>query len=396
LINIVFYFQVHQPHRLKDFNVLSVGKNQSYFDNDLNKKIMEKVANKCYLPTNKILLDLIEKHGGKFKVSFSITGTVIEQFKSYYPEVLNSFKNLSKTNCVEFLGETYHHSLAFLYDEQEFIEQIKMHKEIINKEFGFSPITFRNTELIYQDKIADYAYEEDFKVLLAEGVEKVLNWRSPLYAYRDYRRNLYLLLKYYTLSDDLAFRFSNKAWPEHPLTVEKFVSWLNKLSLNKDSEKNMFVNIFIDYETFGEHQWETTGIFEFLKKLPDEVLKNKHMRFAWPSDVLNLCNYEAEPLFFREHVSWADAERDLSAWLENDMQKNVAETYYEILKKVKEKGDSYLINIMRKLSTSDHLYYMSTKYFQDGDVHKYFSPYNSPEQAYIYYLNVLADIEERL
>ncbi len=396
MINLVFYFQVHQPFRLNPFSVLDIGNGKNYFDEELNKEIMKKVAKKCYLPTNKLILDLIEKYEGNFKVSYSITGVVIEQFKKYVPEVLKSFKELAKTNCVEFIGETYYHSLSYLYDRDEFQIQIEMHKKMIEKEFGFNPVTFRNTELIYQDNIADFAKEEGYKVILAEGAERVLGWRSPLFAYKDYRRNLYLLLKYYRLSDDIAFRFSDRNWPEYPLTVNKFLHWVDRLDFNNKEGYNLFLNLFMDYETFGEHQWEDTGIFQFLKHLPVGVESYPNMRFAWPSDVVNYCNYDPETLFVKEPVSWADMERDLSAWMENSMQLNALNTYHELLRKIKDNDRKDLLELARKLSTSDHFYYMSTKYFQDGDVHKYFSPYNSPEQSYIYYINVMADLEERI
>jgi alpha-amylase len=397
MINLVFYFQVHQPYRIRNFSVLDIGKGKDCFDDELNAEVMRKVANKCYLPTNKLLLKLIDKYEGKFKVSFSITGTAIEQFRKYAPEVLYSFRDLAKTNCVEFLGETYYHSLSFLYDKSEFLDQVRMHRETIKKEFGFSPITFRNTELIYQDTLSDYIWEEEgYKVILTEGVDRILDWRSPLYAYKDLGKNLHMLLKFYSLSDDIAFRFSNKGWVEYPLTVDKFVKWILDLNLIEKGKKNLFLNLFMDYETFGEHQWEETGIFEFMHNLPGKALKSKSIEFAWPSDVLEKTNYQPESISFPEPVSWADMERDLSAWRENDMQYNALETFYEILQRVKATGNAELIEIARKLSTSDHFYYMSTKYFQDGDVHKYFSPYGSPETGYRNFMNALTDLEERI
>ncbi len=397
MMHLVFYFQVHQPFRLKHMRVLDIGKGISYFDDESNAKICRKVAEKCYLPTNKLLLELIEKYEGRFKIAFSITGTAIEQFREYAPEVLESFKALARTGCVEFIGETYYHSLAGLYDPDEFFEQVQKHKQLMIDEFGFSPVTFRNTELIYQNKIADYVWDlEGFKVILAEGVDRILQWRSPLYAYKDYRRNLILLLKYYTLSDDIAFRFSNRGWEEYPLTVPKFVKWLDNVSQVETSNRNLFLNLFMDYETFGEHQWAETGIFDFMQHLPKEIFKHNHMGFAWPSDALSMVDYQPESLSFNEPVSWADMERDLSAWVENAMQKNAIETLYDLIHKIKLSERHDLLEIARKLSTSDHFYYMCTKYFQDGDVHKYFSPYDSPEQAYIYYMNSLADLEERL
>jgi alpha-amylase len=397
MINLVFYFQVHQPFRIKNFSVLDIGKGKDCFDDDLNREIMLKVAKKCYLPTNKLMLELIEKYEGKFRIAYSITGTAIEQFRKYCPEVLYSFRDLAKTNCVEFIGETYYHSLSFLYDKDEFLDQVKMHREAVQQEFGFSPVTFRNTELIYQNFLSDLIWEEEgYKVILTEGVDRILDWRSPLYAYKDHNKNLSMLLKFYSLSDDIAFRFSNKGWVEYPLTVEKFVRWINDLHLIEHGGKNLFLNLFMDYETFGEHQWEETGIFEFMHKLPGKVLKSKQIEFSWPSDVIEKANYQPESISFPEPVSWADMERDLSAWRENDMQYNSLETFYDILKKVKATGNKELIDTARKLSTSDHFYYMSTKYFQDGDVHKYFSPYGSPEAGYRNFMNAVTDLEERI
>ena len=397
MLNIVFYFQVHQPYRLRHINVLDIGKKANLFDDALNSQVMRKVAQKCYLPTNNLLLSLIKKHAGRFKIAYSITGTAIEQFKLFSPETLDSFKALADTGCVEFLGETYYHSLAFLYDTNEFLDQVAMHRELMKNEFGYFTETFRNTELIYQDKLSDLIFEiEGFKTIITEGVERILQWRTPLYAYKNYSKDINLLLKYYQLSDDIAFRFSDRDWPEYPLTVGKFVNWIDHLTLAEKKNRNQFLNLFMDYETFGEHQWAESGIFDFMQHFPDEVLKRDHLGFATPKETFALSNYQQEALSFPEPVSWADEQRDLSAWLGNDMQLNAIETLYELLEKVKTKGDPQLLEIARKLSTSDHFYYMCTKYFQDGDVHKYFSPYDSPDQAYIYYINALADLEERL
>jgi len=397
MLNIVFYFQVHQPYRLRHINVLDIGKKANLFDDALNGQVMRKVAQKCYLPTNNLLLSLIKKHAGRFKIAYSITGTAIEQFKLYSPETLDSFKALADTGCVEFLGETYYHSLSFLYDTNEFLDQVAMHRELMKNEFGYFTETFRNTELIYQDKLSDLIFEiEGFKTIITEGVERILQWRTPLYAYKNYSKDINLLLKYYQLSDDIAFRFSDRDWPEYPLTVGKFVNWIDHLTLAEKKNRNQFLNLFMDYETFGEHQWAESGIFDFMQHFPDEVLKRDHLGFATPKETFALSNYQQEALSFPEPVSWADEQRDLSAWLGNDMQLNAIETLYELLEKVKTKGDPQLLEIARKLSTSDHFYYMCTKYFQDGDVHKYFSPYDSPDQAYIYYINALADLEERL
>ncbi len=397
MLNIVFYFQVHQPYRLRHLNVMDIGSDESYFDDKLNYKVMRKVADKCYLPTNKLMLELIKKHKGKFKIAYSISGITINQFKEYYPEVLDSFKALAETGCVEFIGETYYHSLSFLYNKDEFLEQVDMHTKLIEEVFGQTPTTFRNTELIYQDRVSDLVFETGrFNTILTEGVPRVLGWRTPLYAYKNYSRTMNLLLKSYQLSDDIAFRFSDKNWSQYPLTTDKFIKWVDQLTWNNDNNRNQFLNLFMDYETFGEHQWAETGIFDFMEKLPQEVLKYEHMGFATPKEVSKLVNYQQEPLGFPQAVSWADEERDLSAWLENDMQHNSIETLYELFERIKENGDKDLLEVARKLTTSDHFYYMCTKYFNDGDVHKYFSPYDSPDQAYIYFINALADLEERI
>jgi len=397
MLNIVFYFQVHQPYRLRHFNVMDIGTGTSIFDESLNKAVMMKVAEKCYLPTNKLLLELIKKNEGKFKIAYSITGTAIEQFKLYAPEVLDSFKALVDTGCVELLGETYYHSLSYLYDTNEFLAQVQMHRDLMKSEFGYNTETFRNTELIYQNSLSDIVYEiEGFKTIITEGVDRILDWRSPLYAYKNYSKTMNLLLKYYKLSDDIAFRFSNRDWPEFPLTVPKFVKWVDHLTLSEHEDRNQFLNLFMDYETFGEHQWAETGIFDFMGHLPKEVLKRKHLGFLTPRETVEYANYQQESLSFVQPVSWADEQRDLSAWLENDMQKNAIETLYELLNRVKQLGDEELLKQMRMLTTSDHFYYMCTKYFQDGDVHKYFSPYDSPDQAYIYFINALADTEEKI
>jgi alpha-amylase len=397
MLNIIFYFQVHQPYRLNHFNVLDINRNSEMFDDKLNGLVMKKVAEKCYLPTNELLLELITKSEGRFKIAYSITGTAIEQFKLYSPETLDSFKKLVDTGCVELLGETYFHSLAFLYDTNEFLDQVMMHRDLMKQEFGYHTTTFRNTELIYQDRLSDLIFEvEGFKTIITEGVDRILQWRTPLYAYKNYSKDINLLLKYYQLADDIAFRFSNRDWPEYPLTVDKFVNWIDHLTLAETGGKNLFLNLFMDYETFGEHQWASSGIFDFMRHFPDAVLGKPHLGFANPRDTAHLANYQQEALSFQDAVSWADEQRDLSAWLENDMQKNAIETLYDLFNRIKEKGDPELLRTARLLSTSDHFYYMCSKYFQDGDVHKYFSPYDSPDQAYIYFITALAELEERL
>jgi len=385
--NICFYFQVHQPYRLRKYSVFDIGKNHDYFDNGLNKKTMEKVAKKCYLPTNNLILKLINEHNGKFKVSYSITGTALDQFEEYVPSVIDSFKALADTGHVEFLSETYYHSLSFLYSKEEFKEQVQMHKTRIKELFGQESKVFRNTELIFNNELAYHIENMGYKAILAEGADHVLGWRSPNFIYRPKTtENIRLLLKNYKLSDDIAFRFSNKGWQEWPLSADKFAEWAS-------SADGTTINLFMDYETFGEHQWEDTGIFNFMRHLPEKILA-KNIGFKLPSDYSN--DYHVAELDIHHPVSWADIERDLSAWLGNKMQNASIEELYRIEKAVKESGDKKLLADWRKLTTSDHFYYMCTKWFADGDVHKYFNPYDSPYDSYMAFMNVLNDIATRL
>jgi alpha-amylase len=349
------------------------------------------VAKKCYLPTNALLLELIEKFDGKFKAAFSITGTMLEQFASYAPEALESFKKLAKTGCVEFLGETYYHSLSFLYSKAEFVEQVDKHTKAIQNLFGQTPRVFRNTELIYNNALAKTIDDMGrFDAVVAEGADHILGYRSPNYVYRPVNSNrLSLLLKNYRLSDDIAFRFSNKQWSQWPLTADKFAAWVNAINGH-----GSVVDLFMDYETFGEHQWEDTGIFDFLRHLPDEIFKYKENNFMTPSEVVK--NYKpVASLDIPNPVSWADIERDISAWVGNVLQNNAIDELYQLEPIVKRTGDSKIIDEWRKLTTSDHFYYMCTKWFADGDVHKYFNPYDSPYESYINFMNVLDNLKDK-
>jgi alpha-amylase len=389
--SVCFYFQVHQPFRLRHYTFFDIGENHFYEDDEQNRLILNKVARKCYLPTNRLLLDLIEKHKGKFRISFSITGVALDQFEKYNPEVLASFKRLAKTGCVEFLNETAYHSLAFLFSPREFKEQVTLHRQRIESLFGQTPKVFRNTELIYNNDLARTIQDLGYKAILAEGADHVLGWRNPNYVYQPAGcHKLKLLLKNYRLSDDIAFRFSNHDWNEFPLTAEKFAQWVHRT--NGSGE---VVNLFMDYETFGEHQWEETGIFAFMKALPAAVLSHPDFHFRTPSEVADHHSPVAQ-LDIPQFMSWADVERDLTAWLGNDMQKDAFESVYKLEKRVRATHNADLMKVWRQLQTSDHFYYMCTKWFADGDVHKYFNPYGTPYDAYINYMNVLADFEQSL
>jgi len=397
MIYVIFCFHVHQPFRLKHYTLFEIGKNLNYFDDELNERIFRRASEKCYLPMNELLLNHLRRFEGAFKISFSITGTFVEQAYLYRPEVMDSFKTIAREGGAEFIGETYYHSLSCIFDEEEFIQQVRLHSEMLEREFGIRPRTFRNTELVYSNRISDLITEiPEFRIILLEGTERILKENSPLYVRRSHNYEHILLFRHYRLSDDIAFRFSDERWPEYPLTAEKFAKWVADLSLSEREGRNLYLLLYVDYETFGEHQWKETGIFEFMKKLPDFLFKNKHISFAWPSDVLETLNYEPEVLSVPFPVSWADTERDLSAWLSNPLQWNAMKTYFEILKKVKEKRKMELMETARKLSSSDLYYYMCIKYFADGDVHKYFSPYERPEDAYIYFMHVLTDLEKRI
>jgi alpha-amylase len=388
---ICLYFQVHQPFRFRRYRFFDIGNEHYYYDDYSNESILRKVADKCYLPANKILLDLIRKYDGKFKIAMSISGIAIDQMELYSPEVLESFRKLAKTGCVEFLAETNAHSLVALKDEDEFRSQVAEHAGKIEKHFGQIPTVFRNTELIYSDDIGAMVSRMGYKAMLTEGAKHILGWKSPNYLYCNaINPKLKLLLKNFKLSDDIAFRFSNKGWEEYPLTAEKYVSWLNQTG--KDEET---VNLFMDYETFGEHQWEETGIFEFLKALPETVFANSDFTFSTPSEVAG--NLQVISAVQVPHpISWADEERDLTAWLGNELQEEAFNRLYDLGDKLKKVEDPVLKKDWDYLQVSDHFYYMCTKFFSDGAVHSYFNPYDTPYDAFINYMNVLSDFTLRV
>ncbi len=390
MISVCFYFEVHQPFRLRPYSFFNIGQSD-YFDDTLNRQVVRKVGDKCYLPANEVLFRLIRKYGEDFKCTFSISGVALEQFRLWYPEVLDSFRKLADTGCVEFLAETYYHSLSGLYSEREFREQVGRQIQTVRDELGVTPVSFRNTELIYNNHIAYLAQQMGFRTILAEGARQILGWRSPNFVYRPkHSPGLRAMLKNYRLSDDIAFRFSEKSWSEHPLSAEKFARWVHAHAGN-----GKVVNLFMDYETFGEHQWKETGIFEFLSALPEYVRRHPDFKFRTVTDAA-VRNEPVGEIDVDEPVSWADTERDLSAWRGNSIQHEALKALYEMEDDVRATGSEILLDTYRKLQTSDHFYYMCTKYFNDGDVHKYFSPYNSPYDAYVYYMNVLQDFRERV
>ncbi|GAB4107686.1 glycoside hydrolase family 57 protein [Echinicola sediminis] len=389
---ICFYFQVHQPYRLKPYRFFDIGEDHYYWDDFANKTIMRKVAEKCYLPMNHLLLELIHKYEGKFKVSFSLSGTFMDQMEEFAPDVLESFQKLVDTGHAELLNETYAHALAALKSKEEFHDMVRKQQEKIKRLFnGYTPKVFRNTELIYSDQIGEMVAELGYKAILTEGAKHILGWKSPNYVYCNaIEPKLKVLLKNFRLSDDIAFRFGEKAWADWPLTTDKFVNWINQIPQEEE-----VINLFMDYETFGEHQWAESGIFEFMRHLPEAVFQHSNYTFSTPSEVAeNLA--PVGKIHVPVPISWADEERDLTAWLGNDLQDEAFDRLYELEPLVKQSKDPQIQKDWKYLQTSDHFYYMCTKFFSDGDIHAYFSPYESPYEAFINFMNVLSDFMLRL
>lgn len=409
-----FYFQLHQPFRISNYTIFDINTKKEYFTGPVtgtNQELFNRIADKCYLPMAETMLNMSNEFGVHWSVSMS--GTWIDQAEKYRPDVILAFEKLVKTGCLEILGETYYHSLASLKSKREFAEQVHMHSKKIRSTFALIPQVFRNTELIYNNDIANFVFEMGFDGMIAEGWN--MGDKSPNYLYKARKhvlpksekdiieyifhrmrkpKELKVLLRNYQLTDDIGFRFSNKEWAEWPLTSEKYLGWL-------DSTEGEIVNLFMDFETFGEHQWHDTGIFDFMYHLG----RITHEKYDWVTVSEAMKDLEPkDEIDFHNVVSWADMERDLSAWCGNKMQQNALDDIFQLEEKVKEAtlylrktpDKKNLMDTWRKLQTSDHFYYMSTKYWNDGDVHKYFSPYESPYQAFMVYMNVLQDFRRKL
>jgi alpha-amylase len=385
---VCLYFQLHQPYRLRRYSVFDTDRH--YFDDFKNASLLRTIADRCYLPTNQLMLDLLSEHRGGFSLAYSISGILLEQMRAHTPEVIDSFKKLAATGRVEFLNETYHHSLAYLYSPQEFRHQVARHRDLINDLFDQSARVFRNTELIYNNDLATLVRDMGYSGVLAEGVDDLLGARTANAVYApSHGAAPALLLRNYRLSDDIAFRFGDKGWAQHPLTAEKFAKRVGQIEGD-----GAVCNLFMDYETFGEHQWKETGIFEFLRHLPGRVLDLPKTTFLTPSQAID--TLPAAGTFDCPRItSWADTERDLSAWAGNAMQTNALTELHKLEPQLHARGDAGLLEDWRKLGTSDHFYYMSTKFWSDGEVHLYFSPYESPYDAYINFMNVLDNIKSR-
>ncbi len=392
---ICLYLHIHQPIRYRQYSIFDVGNVSNYFTDEYNgrqsnERIFKKVTEKSYRPMLALLEENAKRHND-FKVSLSITGTWIEQAAKWAPDLLASIKRLVNRGQAEIVGETYYHSLAFFYNKEEFETQVNKHADLIEKLFGTRPKVFRNTELAYNDELAHWADRRGYNAILAEGWEKVLGWHSPNYVYKPAGcNNIRLLLKNYRLSDDIAFRFSDRKWTEWPLTVSKYQEWINLECL-----RGNLINLFMDFETFGEHQWADTGIFDFMNKFIASWLSEYENKFVTVSEAAELME-PADEISMPDTVTWADTERDLSAWLSNSLQKSAMETVYSMRNDVLATDDPNLISDWRKMTTSDHPYSMCTKYWNDGDVHAYFSAYASPYESFMYFSNVLRDIEYRI
>lgn len=393
---IVLYLHAHQPWRVKQYSVFDTSYNHDYFDEPdynserNNEQVFKKVSDKSYRPMNAVLERLLATYPD-FKVSLSITGTFLEQAERWTPDVIDSFKRLVDTGRVEIVAETYYHSLAFFYSIKEFEHQVDQHRNKIRELFGVETKVFRNTELSYNDEMAKWADDHGFKGILSEGWDPILEWRSPNYVYKPVgTKNIALLMKNYRLSDDVAFRFSDRGWVSWPLNADTYNDWVN----TSVTDKNI-VNLFMDYETFGEHQWEDTGIFEFYEAFVGKWLENPANTFYTVSGAIDAFEPVGE-ISMLHTVTWADTERDLTAWLGNSMQQEAMRYIYSMEDDVMRTNDLDLIGDWRRLQTSDHAYYMCTKWFNDGDVHAYFSPYESPYDAFLYYVNVVRDLRWRL
>lgn len=396
MTDVCFIFEIHQPVRIrriaKSYNSWKFF--DLHIDHELNREVMERVAKKCYLPATRILLNEInrlKKKGYEFKISYSISGIFLEQAQKIIPDFIDLLHKIIETGNVELLSQTYYHSIASLFSEKnEFIEQIKMHRETINEVFGVKTQVFENTELIYNDTIAHIISKLNFKAIITEGVERILQWRSPNYVYKAKGTNLKLLFRNYKLSDDIAFRFSSTWWEEYPLTADKYAYWLN-------CTPGQCIIIFIDYETFGEHHWPETGIHEFLKWLPREIAQQSNLTPSTPSEIIAKYPPVDEISIPEEHtISWADIERDTSAWLSNQMQILCFNKLQELEPLIKILGDKDLLKAWRILQISDHLYYMATKHGGPKLVHNYFSYYGDPLEAFTSYFSTLLDLESEV
>jgi alpha-amylase len=387
MTSVCLYFKVHQPYRLKEYRMKGVDTPYCYEDIPSDERSIHHLADNCYLPANKIIKELINEHNGKFRITYSVSGTAIELFQKHRPDVIVSFQELVETGCVEMLGETYYHSLSFLHSKKEFNRQVKKHSETIKDLFGVEPFIFRNTELIYNNQLARQITDLGFKGILCEGVERVLQGRIPNQLYMVPGSNDFaLLLRNASLSDDIAFRFDDENWIEHPLTADKFAEWLHV-----HPHETEVINLMLDYETFGIHKKAGSGIFEFLKALPGAILANDNFIFTTPSVVLN-DNSAKDVYDVPATISWEDGAGSSGVWFENMRQNNTLKKIYSIEKMVLESGNDKAIDTWGRLQAADYFFYMSEESIKAAAC-QYHNPFTTPEEAFQNYSNIVADFE---
>lgn len=380
--------QVHQPFRLKRYRFFDIGNDHYYFDDFQNEEIFQRITRDSYAPAGKLFLDLIKNTEGRFKAAFSISGTALEQIEMYAPELIDSFTALSKTGSVEFLGETYAHSIASLAeDKREFRTQVKQHRDKIANMFGKKPQVFRNSELLYDDYIAAEVYGLGFKGIITEGAKNIMGWKSPNFLYASAGApNLKLLLRNGHLSEDLTKNFSRYDWSEYPLTADKYARWI----ASEMQESGEIVCLDLSYDTFGVGQARETGIFDFLKALP-EYLEREGIRMILPSEAIELLSAK-DTLPVPDTISWSDEDKNTSSWLGNVLQGEAFKKLGEYSERTRLTKDRRLLQDWTYLQSSDHFFYMSTR---GGDVWKY-RPYDNAYEAFSNYMNVLSDFHLRV
>ncbi len=389
--NICLYFQLHQPVKLRRYRFFDIGNDHYYYDDYANESNINKLAHTCYLPANKILIELLKKYKGKFSVAFSISGTMIDQLRVYAPEVIESFKAMAKTGSVEFIAETSSHSLASTRNFDEFKRQVAEQVKLIEDTFGQTPVSFRNTDLIYSDEIGEAVSQMNFKVMLAEGAKQTLGWKSPNYMYCNaIEPRLKVLARNYHMSDDIALRFSNQGWSEWPLTAQKFKGWCDGLDQSEE-----IINLFMSYDTFGAVHSVESGILDFLRALPTVMLEDPNYAFITPAKAAQKLQ-SVSAIHVPSATSWRDEERDLTPWLGNEMQTEAVDKLYALAPKVAKCEDTAILKDWQYLQSSDNIYYMGTKFFANGANRTYNSPYQTPYEAFINFMNILTDFSARL
>ena len=386
---ICFYLNVHQPIRLRTYRFFDIGASDYYFDDYQNRYIVRRMSERSYLPMNNLLMQLIEKYEGKFKLALSISGVTLDLFEKYAPDTLESFKRLVATGCVEIVGETYAHSFASLFKKAEFERQVKLQNQALKKHFGVKPKVFCNSELVYSDEIGAMVADLGFKAVITEGAKHILGWKSPNFVYANALNDkLAVLLRNYSLSEDIVMRFSNKQWSEYPLTAEKYVSWMLATG-----EGQQCINLCMDYEAFGDHHTADTGIFDFMQALPQQVFNSQQLQFGTPSEVVAQ-NKPVAAIHVPLPISWIDEERALTRWTVNDLQRDAFDKLYNLQIPLRSKNQT-LQEAYMAMQDCSNFYYMNMGNLAVDMTNKYTNPYGSAYQAYINYMNIISDMQIR-